>query len=466
MAKLLFILQFTVQMIYSQVPVGDRIISLDVSEAENQDYEAAFNMARDACMLSTNQFYPWSALEPTPEEFDQSFLSNVESANIFFPAFGVKVELSIPVINTVTREVPPDLETVSFDSPVFIDRFKTMLDTLFSRMPDIELAVLNIGNEHGFFLGDSARVEQYIVFFEAAKSHAEALYFNLHGADLKVGTTLTFGALVDPALSGLMEHLNESADIISVTYYPLNENFTVRQPEEVLADFSQLVSLYRGTGKSIYFAECGYPSSPVCNSSEEMQKAFIENVFAAWDTHSDVIKYISFFKLTDWSQETVDELAPYYGLSDNNQFKEYLRTLGLRTYPGDGRSKPAYEALKCEASKRGFCETTCDSMATFVHSSADAIPEILLLKQNYPNPFNPETSIIYQLSVASAVHLTVYNLLGQEVRQLVSEKQSTGVYRVQWDGKDAVGRAAPSGLYLYRLKAGEEIQSKKMLFMK
>ncbi len=88
------------------------------------------------------------------------------------------------------------------------------------------------------------------------------------------------------------------------------------------------------------------------------------------------------------------------------------------------------------------------------------------LSQNYPNPFNPTTTIRYALPKAARVELTIYNTLGQKVRTLVQKKQPAGQYQVQWDGRDKQGRAVPSGVYLYKLKAGDFVQAKKMLLVR
>ena len=86
--------------------------------------------------------------------------------------------------------------------------------------------------------------------------------------------------------------------------------------------------------------------------------------------------------------------------------------------------------------------------------------------ENYPNPFNPSTTIRYSLPEASEVRLTVYNVQGQQIRNLVSGQQEAGVYSVQWDGHDAVGRQVATGLYLYRLQAGQNVAIRKMVFAK
>ncbi|MGA1199030.1 MAG: FlgD immunoglobulin-like domain containing protein [Candidatus Latescibacterota bacterium] len=94
------------------------------------------------------------------------------------------------------------------------------------------------------------------------------------------------------------------------------------------------------------------------------------------------------------------------------------------------------------------------------------VPSAFALNQNHPNPFNPETHIGYQLPQASDVSLTIYNLLGQRVRQLVNEPQSAGTYRVSWNGQDAFGRTVASGIYFYHIKAGAFSQTKMMILLK
>jgi enterochelin esterase-like enzyme len=83
------------------------------------------------------------------------------------------------------------------------------------------------------------------------------------------------------------------------------------------------------------------------------------------------------------------------------------------------------------------------------------------LEQNYPNPFNPKTVITYQLPVASSISLSIFNTLGQKVVTLLSEKQTAGIYSVDWD---ASGFA--SGVYLYRLQVGEYIKTRKMVLLR
>jgi hypothetical protein len=94
------------------------------------------------------------------------------------------------------------------------------------------------------------------------------------------------------------------------------------------------------------------------------------------------------------------------------------------------------------------------------------LPKAYTLKQNFPNPFNPTTVIRYALPEASSVRLEVYNTLGQVVRTLVAAEQEGGAYRVTWDGRNEYGQEMATGVYIYRLVAGEFDTTKRMLLIK
>ncbi len=94
------------------------------------------------------------------------------------------------------------------------------------------------------------------------------------------------------------------------------------------------------------------------------------------------------------------------------------------------------------------------------------IPDRFSLAQNYPNPFNPVTAISYGLPNQARVELAVYNILGRKVTTLVNETQAPGNYTVYWNGTTGFGNPAATGLYFYRLKAGDYVESRKMLLLK
>lgn len=88
------------------------------------------------------------------------------------------------------------------------------------------------------------------------------------------------------------------------------------------------------------------------------------------------------------------------------------------------------------------------------------------LKQSYPNPFNPVCNIEYSISADCHVTLAIYNILGQKVKVLVDEYQSVGHKSVQWDGKDDQNQNVSSGLYFYKIQAGDFFKLRKMILLK
>jgi hypothetical protein len=94
------------------------------------------------------------------------------------------------------------------------------------------------------------------------------------------------------------------------------------------------------------------------------------------------------------------------------------------------------------------------------------VPEGFELGDCSPNPFNPETNISYTIPKACHVTLHVYNIIGQKVATLVDTYQDAGTHTVTWDSRGTQGNRVSSGLYLYRITAGEFTQTKKMILMK
>jgi parallel beta-helix repeat protein len=95
------------------------------------------------------------------------------------------------------------------------------------------------------------------------------------------------------------------------------------------------------------------------------------------------------------------------------------------------------------------------------------IPDQFQLYQNYPNPFNPSTTIGFDVpNGKTQVRLEIYNILGQRVKTLVNDVYSAGRYKVTWDGTNNVGGRVSTGVYIYRMQAGDIVQSKKLTFIK
>lgn len=101
-----------------------------------------------------------------------------------------------------------------------------------------------------------------------------------------------------------------------------------------------------------------------------------------------------------------------------------------------------------------------------IYDSAPALPLDYILFQNYPNPFNPSTTVKFQVPKTADVTVKIYDMLGQEIRTLFSGQVQRGTYSMQWDGLNNSGSIMSSGTYIYSMKSGEFVQSRKMLLLK
>jgi photosystem II stability/assembly factor-like uncharacterized protein len=104
---------------------------------------------------------------------------------------------------------------------------------------------------------------------------------------------------------------------------------------------------------------------------------------------------------------------------------------------------------------------TASPVTTSTSEDDSPLPSILRLEQNYPNPFNPSTSISYELPMQSSVRLSVFDLLGQEVVELVNRVEGPGYYSVEWDASKC-----SSGVYVYQISVGEAVITRKLLLIR
>jgi flagellar hook assembly protein FlgD len=93
-------------------------------------------------------------------------------------------------------------------------------------------------------------------------------------------------------------------------------------------------------------------------------------------------------------------------------------------------------------------------------------PTAVSLEQNYPNPFNGQTTIAYKLPQAASVELTIYNMAGQRIKNVVDKKQSAGRHQVFWDGTDEDGRRVGSGVFFCRLSTDIQGQTRRMVLIR
>jgi hypothetical protein len=171
--------------------------------------------------------------------------------------------------------------------------------------------------------------------------------------------------------------------------------------------------------------------------------------------------------------ETPDSLLKFTfaankkGLSMNFDKKTGLLRLSAPNFAGKNQLYVVVKDWKNLAVRDTIAIQIQSTTITNVAASDAQFPTEFVLLQNYPNPFNPTTQIRYELPKAAHVRVIIYNSLGQEIRRLVDRVQPAGYHLVTWNGRDQRGKPVPSGVYHYRLQAGDEVvATRKMLMAK
>jgi hypothetical protein len=107
-----------------------------------------------------------------------------------------------------------------------------------------------------------------------------------------------------------------------------------------------------------------------------------------------------------------------------------------------------------------------NASAAVLSINGEILPEVFSLHQNYPNPFNPVTTLRYDLPENGMVNITIYDMLGREVKTLINQTQDAGYKSVIWNATNDYGKPVSAGIYLYQIQAGEYISTKKMVLLK
>ena len=115
-------------------------------------------------------------------------------------------------------------------------------------------------------------------------------------------------------------------------------------------------------------------------------------------------------------------------------------------------------------SNMGAYEIGCDPI--ILSTSSELLPVTYTLHQNYPNPFNPVTRLRYDLAENSLVNITIYDMMGRQVKTLINQTQDAGYRSIVWNATNDYGKPVSAGIYLYQIQAGKYISTKKMVLLK
>mgnify|MGYP001204570588 FL=1 len=184
------------------------------------------------------------------------------------------------------------------------------------------------------------------------------------------------------------------------------------------------------------------------------------------DDHLKVLAYSTARARTNGDGQEGDLLHITYSVVDGATIPDEVTFyFGLANIPGTS-SNPELLNVAC-----GYPDESNPILVSTATTASidknDLIPEFFALKQNYPNPFNPSTQITFDVPAGSNfLSLNIYNLLGQNVKNLVSESLPAGTYTMEWDAKDMLDNPVSSGIYFYELKSETFVSRKKMLLIR
>lgn len=150
--------------------------------------------------------------------------------------------------------------------------------------------------------------------------------------------------------------------------------------------------------------------------------------------------------------------------SDQVVINDYIQRVSTSPFPLDyiidQQGKVVYHNTEYDPRRMAEIITNLLNPVS-VEEDVSTTPFSFQLEQNYPNPFNPVTTISYLLPSRSEVLLIIYNLLGEEIVRLVDEIQPRGLHQITWDAS-----SVSSGMYFYRIQAGDFVQTRKMILLK
>ncbi len=297
------------------------------------DFFGAIDLAYNAGARGAFNSNTWSALEASQGVYKLTDLFN--GLEYLGNKRGFVLLEGIQMLNTTAKETPSDLMGVPFDSPKMKARFHALIDRIRPHL-NSHVKYISIGNEVDVYLGTHpSEQSSYENFYADAAKYVKAA-----APWVKVGVTFTYdGARGDQ--HALMQKLNRWSDIVLLTYYPLGDNFVVREPDAPLADLPRMVTLAQG--RPLILQEVGYPAAARLDSSDEKQATFVRNVYAAWSRVGGAIPFLNFFLEHDIPQQQCDSFSRYYGLPGNQNFGAFLCSLGLRRV--DGRPKAGWQAF-------------------------------------------------------------------------------------------------------------------------
>jgi hypothetical protein len=280
----------------------------------------------------------WSDVEKRPGSYD---FSSVDPVFQVAEQYSQPLYLNFRVIDTNNLALPRHLNRRPFDDPEVISAFHRMVQAVAARTTSPGLVKwVSLGNEvDAYLLEHRSSIPAYAKFVRTVADKVRQVFPS-------AGITVNFTYSGLGELRGALLPVAELCDFYSFSYYPLNADFSFRDPSTTASEINRMVD--SAGGRQVFFQEIGYPSGTRLNSSEQKQAQFMEQVFKVLQQRKDRILGASIVWMCDLDERTVQQLTGYYRLRDNDNFREYLSTIGL--FDRQGKPKQAWAVFEKQAS--------------------------------------------------------------------------------------------------------------------
>lgn len=277
----------------------------------------------------------WRSVEKTAGKYEFGDLDfNAKLAR----EHNLPIYLNIRIIDTNNRALPEAYGSWRFDDPRLAARLEDLIRALAPRVKG-QIRWVSIGNEvDEYFASHTGEIAAYRTLLERVLPTVRSSF---PGALFTVNCT--FHSL--DRLNSELRPITEITEFTSLTYYPLNPDFTFRDPADVPGDFAKMFGAAHG--KRVFFQEIGYASSDRVNSSQEKQARFMKNVLDTLAKHRAQTIGAHFVWMSDIPLSLVDHFGDYYKLPNSERFKAFLASLGY--FDREGRPKQAWAIFKREA---------------------------------------------------------------------------------------------------------------------
>ncbi len=314
-------------------------VSLDSNPPPNEGYSAdsirnRFRMAVEAGVTYTSFLPKWDEIETSPSRYR---FDDVERRVSMAEQFDLPISLNVRVVDGNNRSMPSRYKGWRFDDRQMAAKLGDLLRAIGPRFRG-RVKWISLGNEvDHYFNGHRSEIGEYGRLLANVMSVVREQF---PGARF----TVNFSEQRLSDLGGLYRPITSMMEFYSFNYYPINSDFTVRDPGVVPGEMNAMI---RAAGDApVMFQELGYPSAQLLGSSPEKQAHFVQAACQVLRDNRGRVFAATFNWMSDLPQSVVDQLGGYYKMSNSEKFKSFLGTLGM--FDQGGRPKPAWQQLQRE----------------------------------------------------------------------------------------------------------------------